>query len=118
VLRGEPLLPFRDVLEALIGSQSFEAAVDQLLITLERATDRIDDLAILCAKRFVEDFGVDMNNLSRGAAGNADQVGRLVLRAYEQARNPTERTQALDVIDKLVMFGAYRVDELVDAAER
>ncbi len=117
-LRGKELGPFRDVLISLVGSPSFEPAVDQLLITLERATDRIDDLIIACARRFIEVFGVDMGNLSTGAAGNADEVGRLVLRAYEQARTRLERSAVLDLIDKLLLFSAYRVDELVDAAER
>jgi hypothetical protein len=117
-LRGHPLRPFRDVLVTLIGSPSFEPAVDQLLITLEHATDRIDDLALLCARRFVEVFGTDLGNLSTGAAGNADEVGRLVLRAYEQARTAPSRSAILDLIDMLLRLGAYRVDELVNAAER
>ncbi len=117
-LRGQALGPFRDVLVALIDSPSFEPAVDQLLITLERAPDRIDDLAILCAQRFVGVFGTDMGNLSTRAAGNADEVGRLILRAYEQARTPASRSEVLDLIDMLLRFGAYRVDELVNAAER
>jgi hypothetical protein len=48
----------------------------------------------------------------------ADEVGRLVLRAYEQARTAPQRSAVLDLIDKLLLFAAYRVDELVDAAER
>lgn len=117
-LRGEQLRPFSEVLVALIGSKSFDAAVDQLLITLERATDRIDDLAILCAQRFVEVFGVDVGNPATGAAGNAAEIGQLVLRAYEQARGQSIRSESLDLIDKLLMFGGHRVDELVNAAER
>jgi hypothetical protein len=118
VLRGENLGPFKDVLVSLIASPSFDAAVDQLLITLEHATDRIDDLIMTCAKRFVDVFGADMGNISTSAAGNADEVARLVLRAYEQARTKRDRSAVLDLIDKLLLFGAYRVDELIDAAER
>ncbi|MET7395963.1 hypothetical protein ABZS66_20965 [Dactylosporangium sp. NPDC005572] len=119
VLRGEPLTPLRDVLVALINSQSFEAAVDQLLITLERATERIDDLALLCTRRFIAVFGADMGNPATRAVGNSSEVGRLVLRAYEQARGrAVGRSAALDLIDKLLMFGAFQVDELIDAAER
>jgi hypothetical protein len=117
-LRGRELGPFKEVLISLINSQSFEPAVDQLLITLEHATDRIDDIVIACAQRFINVFGLDMGNLSTRAAGNADEVGRLVLRAYEQARIAPQRSAVLDLIDKLLLFAAYRVDELVDAAER
>jgi hypothetical protein len=117
-LRGRELRPFKEVLISLIDSPSFEPAVDQLLITLEHATDRIDDLIMACARRFVDVFGMDMGNLSTRAAGNADEVGRLVLRAYEQARTRPERSAVLDLIDKLLLFSAYRVDERVDAAAR
>jgi hypothetical protein len=117
-LRGEKLDPFRDVLISLINSPSFEPSVDQLLITLERAVDRIDSLIMACAQRFIDTFGTDMGNLSTSAAGNANEVGLLILRAYEQARTKAERSAVLDLIDKLLLFAAYRVEELVDAAER
>ena len=117
-LRGQELRPFKDVLISLIDSPSFEPAVDQLLITLEHASDRIDDIIMACALRFVEMFGTNVANLSTRVAGNSDVVGRLILRAYAQARTPTVRSDALDLIDKLLMLAAYRVDELVDAAER
>lgn len=118
VLRGERLRPFQEVLVSLIGSPSFEPAVDQLLITLEHASDRVDELAIACARRFVDAFGADMGNLSTRAAGNADEVGRLVLRAYAQATARASRAAALDLIDKLLLFAVYKMDELVDGAER
>lgn len=117
-LRDENLGPFKDIIRSLIESPSIEAAVDQLLITLEHATERIDDLIMACARRFVDIFGTDVGNLSTRAAGNADEIGRLILRAYAQARTPVGRSDALDLIDKLLMLAAYRMDELVEAAER
>ena len=117
-LRDENLAPFRGVIMSLIDSPSFEPAVDQLLITLEHASDHIDDLIMACALRFVEVFGTDVGNLSTSAAGNADEVGRLILRAYAQAQTPAGRSDALNLIDKLLMLAAYRMDELVEAAER
>jgi hypothetical protein len=117
-VRGQELRPFKEVLISLIDSPSFEPAVDQLLITLEHASDHIDDLIMACALRFVDVFGTDVGNLSTRAARNSDRVGRLILRAYAQARTPAGRSNALDLIDRLLMLAAYRMDELVNAAER
>ncbi len=117
-LRGKKLRSFNGVLGSLIGSPSFTVAIDQLLITLEQATDRIDGLVIACAERFIDVFGVDMGNLSTSAAGNADEVARLVLRAYAQARTKPDRAAVLDLIDGLLLFGAYGVDKLVESVER
>jgi hypothetical protein len=115
-LRGERLGPFSDVLISVIDSPAFEPAVDQLLITLERAVDQVDDLIMACARRFIATFGTGIGDLSTGAAGNAKEVGQLVLRAYEQARTKALRSDVLDLIDKLLLFAAYGVEELVDAA--
>jgi hypothetical protein len=118
VLRDQALRPFKEVLLSVIGSPTFDDAVDQLLITLERASDRIDDLMMACAQRFVEVFGRDISNISTRAAGNANEVGRLVLRAYAQALSARDRSAALDLVDKLLLSGGYGVDQLVVSAER
>lgn len=117
-LRTEKLRPFREIITSLIGSKTFEQAVNQLLITLEQAPDQIDDLAILCAERFIEVYGVATGDLSTGAAGNAREVGALLLRAYAQVAPGTERGRVLDALDDLLLHGAYGVDELVDATAR
>lgn len=118
VLRGERLRPFTRVLSALISSESFPDAVPQLLITLERAPDRIDGLVIACARRFVEVHGEDIGNMATGASGDAREVGQLVFRAYAQASPATRRSEALDLIDQLLMLNAYGVAELVESSER
>jgi len=118
VLRDQALRPFKSVLISIINAPSFEEAVDQLLITLERAPDRIDDLIIACAQQFVGVFGPDIGNIATRAAGNAREVGQLVLRAYAQVPNSRDRSVALDLIDKLLLSGGYGVDELVIFAER
>jgi hypothetical protein len=118
VLRGEALRPFELVLAVLIGSQSFDRAVAQLLITLDQAPDRVDDLIIACARRFVTVYGAQTGDISTGAAGEAREVGELLLRAYAQAIDVTVKGEVLDILDELLTFGAYGVAELVDTAER
>lgn len=118
VLRGQELRPFKDVLMSIINTQSFKEAVVQLLITLERAPDRIDDLIMACAQRFVDVFGADIGNVATRAAGDAREVGQLVLRAYAQTPDAGGCSVALDLIDRLLLSGGYGVDELVVFAER
>lgn len=117
-LRGKALRPFEHELMALIASPSFSDAVPQLLITLDRAPDRVDDLILKCAQRFVEVHGTDAGDFARGAAAHAREVGELLMRAYAQAADPRTRAAVLDMLDSLLMSGAYGVAEMVDAADR
>lgn len=116
-LRGQHLRPFSKVLSALIGSLAFSHAVPQLLITLEHAPDRVDDLVLACARRFVEVHGADIGNIATGAAGDASSLGKLVLRAYAQATSSPGRREALDNIDRLLRFNAVGFADLIEAAE-
>jgi hypothetical protein len=75
-LRGQALRPFADLLSTLIQSPSFTDALSAVLMTLEQATDRIDDLVIDCAKRFLQEHGSQVGDLSTAAAGQAQGVGR------------------------------------------
>jgi hypothetical protein len=117
-LRDKQLRPFKDVLMALISSKAYPDAVPQLLITLEHAPDRVDDLVIACAHRFVEVHAADIGNISTGAAGDAREVGQLVFRGYAQATSASARSMALDLIDQLLALNAYGVADLVESAER
>jgi HEAT repeat protein len=117
-LRSQRLDPFNEILAALIRSPSFTPAAPQLFITLERAPDRVDSLILQSAQRFIEMNGADIGNIAIGAAGDAREIGELVIRAYAQASNAATRATALDMIDGLLLFGAFGVDELVQAAER
>lgn len=117
-LREERLQPFREVVMALIASPAFEAGLPQLLITLKRAPDRVDDLVLLCAQRFVDVFGTDAGDIRTGAAGDARHVGELIVRGLAQSRTRRDRTALLNVLDKLLLVGAYGVSELVNASER
>jgi hypothetical protein len=118
VLRDRPLAPHQELLLSLIASPSFSDALPQLLLTLERAPDRVDELVLATAQRFVELYEGEIANISTRAAGDARGVGDLVLRAYAQADNPERRHSALDLIDKLLEHAAYGFSESVGTAER
>lgn len=117
-LRGQRLSPFEEILVALVMSPSFTPAVPQLFITLERAPDRVESLILLAAQRFIEVNGANIGNIATGAAGDAREIGELVLRAYAQSSDAAARAVALDMVDGLLLYGAFGVDQLVEAAER
>ena len=118
VLRGQALQPYAAMLTTLIASAAFSDALAHLLITLEQAPDRIDDLFIQCTRRFVEVHGAEASNITTAAAGEAPRIGQLALRAYAQAHDSAVRATVLDLIDALLLAGAYEFARIVDEAER
>jgi len=90
----------------------------QLLITLGRAPDRVDDLVLRCAQRFVEVFSTDAGDIRTGAAGDAREVGELVIRGLAQSRSAEDRAVLLYVLDQLLLIGAYGIPDLISASER
>jgi hypothetical protein len=116
-LRDRPLASHREVLKSLIASSAFSEALPQLLITLDHATEPVDDLILATAHSFVEQFSGEMDNISTRAAGEAGKIGDLVLRAYAQA-DTEGRQEALDLIDRLLEQAAYGFAARVGEAER
>jgi hypothetical protein len=117
-LRGEALQPFDAVLKTLMRSPAFGDALSQLLITLEHAPDKVDELALLCCRRFVEALGVEAGDIRTGAAADARHVGQMIIRGLAQSRSADERAAFLDMLDQLFLISAYGIDELVNEAER
>lgn len=117
-LRGRPLAPHVDLIERLIASAAFEPACTQLLITLDNATERVDDLIVATTRRFLGSFGGQLSSIATHAAADARDVGTLLLRAYAQAQDAAARSDVLDLIDDLLMEAAYDFAKIVGEAER
>ena len=117
-LRNQALRPYSDLLGALIASSAFADALPQLLITLRAAPDRIDDLFLQCTQRYVEVFAGEAGNISTSAAGEAQGITQLTLRAYAQASDLEVRRPILDLIDRLLLIDAVGAQDAVDRAER
>lgn len=117
-MREHALRPIASVIRGLIESAAYEPATPQLFITIQRAPDRVDDLALASAQRFVDRFGAAAGDLSTHAAADARYVCELVTRGLAQARDADHRSALLDVIDNLMLNGAYGVDEAVEIAAR
>jgi hypothetical protein len=117
-LRGRELRPFSELLWALIASDSFAEALPQLLLTLQAAPDRIDDIALDCARRYIDVYGEQAGDISTAAAREAQEVIQLTLRAYAQAADRDRRRLVLDLVDDLLRIGAIGASDAVDQAER
>jgi hypothetical protein len=117
-LRDRPLRPYERAVMELIESPTFEHAVTPLLHTLQHAPDRVDDLALLCAQRFVERMGTAAADIRTHAAADARTVGQIVIRGLAQTRTVNQRAALLDVIDQLILLDAYGVEDLIAASER
>jgi hypothetical protein len=118
VLRGQRLGPYQRTLTALIDSRAFGVALPQMVITLEDAPDRVDELVLACARRFVTVFGAASADLARGVAADARDIGRLLVRAYVQASSPALRSGILDLLDQLLLLGSYGVAEAIHDSDR
>jgi hypothetical protein len=117
-LRDRALRPYAELLLELVRSPAFEPALPQLTITLGRATDRTGELLAATVERFLERFGGESRSLATAAAGEARQLGELVLRWYGEAEDRESRARALDLLDGMLAAESFGVAEMVGGAER
>jgi hypothetical protein len=117
-LRGDDLRPYAEFLADLIASPSYVHANPQLLITLQEAPDKVDDLVDLAAHRFLDIHGDDVADMRTGAAGDAHYISDLVVRGLAQTRDRGRITALLDILDRLLELGVYGVDRAIDGAVR
>lgn len=117
-MRGGDLRPYAEFLADLIASPSYGHATPQLLITLQEAPDKVDDLVDLAAHRFLNIHGEDVADIRTGAAGDAHYISDLVVRGLAQTRDRGRITALLDILDRLLELGVYGVDRAIDGAVR
>ncbi|WP_220181959.1 hypothetical protein [Rhodococcus sp. AG1013] len=117
-LRGDDLRPYAEFLADLIASPSYVHATPQLLITLQEAPDKVDDLVDLAAHHFLNIHGEDVADIRTSAAGHAHYISDLVVRGLAQTRDRGRITALLDILDRLLELGVYGVDRAIDGAVR
>jgi hypothetical protein len=117
-LRERDINTYHELLLALINSETFPEARTQLLIALRQSASPLGDLALPFAERFLEVHTGDIANLSTRAGGDARDVAELLMRAYAQTDDPADRARTLDLLDALLLAGAWRVADVVEGSER
>lgn len=116
--REEALGPHKDLLLALIASPAYAHATPQLLIALQEAPDRVDDLLLAAAERFIAVFGNDAGDIRTSAEGDAHYISDLVVRGLAQARDSSHRAKLLDALDLLLEHGVYGIHDAIAQSER
>jgi len=117
-LRGQAIRPFADLLVALIDSPAYADATPQLLITLEHAPDKVDDLVLKSAQRFLTIYGEQAGDIRTSAAGDAHYISELVVRGLAQSSDLWHRGALLDVLDLLLELGVYGIGKAIAETER
>lgn len=117
-LRHHSLRPFDRLLMALIDSSSYVHAATQLLIMLDQAPDKVDELVLRASERFISVFGRAAADIRTGAAGDAFYVSKLVVRGLAQSQDRGHQAALLDILDQLLELGIYGISDAIATTER
>jgi hypothetical protein len=104
-----------ELIDTFLESPAFEHAATFLLMGLEHAVDRLPDVVCRIPERALE--------LSRAQDQNqrpwwTHQMSTLVLRLYNQTRDPEIRRRCLDAIDNMIELGVGEVAVDLEKIER
>ena len=97
VFNGHELCLPADFLKELIKSPTYIHVIPQLLIHLEKVTDKVDDLIDLALHRFIEINGDDIANMQTRSYRILD----LVIRGLAQTKDKKRISALLDILDYL-----------------
>lgn len=114
VFNGHELCLPVDFLRELIKSPTYIHVIPQLLIYLEKVTDKVDDLIDLALHRFIDINGNDIANIQTRSYRILD----LVIRGLAQAKNKKRISALLDILDRLVEMNVYGINEKIERIER
>lgn len=106
------------VIDAFARSDAFVAEHGRLIHALEQTTAELPQESILACERFLNVVGGDVANIQTSAARYADDVVQILVRAYNQSRNPEMQAQCLNLFDRMTELGIHRVSRALDQYER
>lgn len=116
-LRGEALRSHEELITALIDSLAFPQCLPQLVLTIHEAPDQVDDIAVACASRFINEYNQEIGDISTSAAADAQEVAQLLFNVYARA-DPEKRKEIIELLDKMLRYNAYGVGEMISLFER
>lgn len=107
-LSDDEVAVFVALCEAFLRSPAFVDDPDNLLHPLKETTARVPDLVLRTCEAILSRWA------SAGRVGSlghsCSEALQLVLRAYADASDPTEKSRALDLIDRALEHGLYGFD--------
>lgn len=117
-LEGEALGQVPTLVERFKSSAAFAANHEHLIRALESTTARLPDVTISVCDRFIEIAGTAAGDMRTRAAGDADRLSDLIIRAYHQAADQAISERCLDTIDNLLRVGAMGLERALGEFER
>ena len=106
------------LVERFQSSAAFTANHEHLLLAIEGTTARLPDVTISVCERFIEIAGPAAGDMRTRAAGDADRLSELIIRAYHQAGDQAISTRCLDTIDSLLRVGASGLQRVLGEFDR
>jgi len=117
-LRDDELGDYRDLVRAFADSRAFDTEHGLLLGALQMTTARMPDESCLACERFLEVVGEDAANIQLRAAADVSKALEILVRSYNQSRDPTLQARCLDLFDRIAEFGVYQVRGAFEQYER
>lgn len=115
-LSSDQLCAEVELIDAFLESPAFEHAANFLLMGLEQAVDRLPDVVCRIPERALELFRAQEDKNQH--PWWTHQMSTLVLRLYNQTRNPAIRRRCLDAIDNMIELGVGEVGMDLEKIER
>ena len=115
---GDQLGEYGQLIEQFVDSRAFTDNYPQLLYALNRTTASIPEFSLLACERFMDVAGAEAADISTRAAGDANNVISLTMRAYQQSSDAAGTARSLDLIDRLMELGVYGIDKALENFER
>lgn len=117
-LEEEQLGQYAHVIEEFVQSDAFITEHGQLILALEETTVELPHESILACERFLHVVGGDAVDIQTRAFHHADGVVQILVRAYNQSKNPEIQARCLDLFDRMAELGIYGVSRTLDQYER
>lgn len=116
--RDRELGDYRGLIQAFVDSRAFDTEHDELLEALQRTTAHLPEESCLACERFLDVVGEDAANIQLRSAGDASTALQVLVRAYNQSRDPALQARCLDLFDRMAELGVYQVIGTLERYER
>ena len=116
--RDGELGDYRGFIRTFVYSRAFDTEHDELLDALQRTTAHMPEETCLACERFLEVAGEDAANIQLRSAGDADTALQVLVRAYNQVKDPALQSRCLDLFDRMAKLGIYQVIGTLERYER
>lgn len=116
-IEDRPLEDYGELITRFCESSAYEQDSHSLLHALEKSNDRVAGLALTACRKFLDRFAAEARDVSTHRAAESRTVSALLFRAYQQGDEGIS-IQALNLIDHLVLLGAFDVQRGFEEFER